>query len=183
MGVVVLRFGFKFGRFSFSLGAWFASDTRTLGVYDWVEGGGHVLFLDYDRMRWGWMIQELKRLQDEHNLSDFYLFESSPNSFHAVCVDVLTANEAQKVIMSSNCDESFKQAMFFDYRSRVLRCFPKGKTKKPNYLGVVKRNSERVKSLGHLLFLEKHYKVKVNYEGVGGSSRVWFVDYPTRKNI
>lgn len=180
-----MKFFLKLLRLRLSMDAHLVSKVRTAGIYDWIEEGKHVLFLDYDIMRYEWMLQELKYLQKKYNLSEFYIFESSKNSYHAICCDELTAIECQEIVLDSNCDESFKNAMFYDYRSRVLRCFPKGETKKPRYLATMKTNRkpERFKSLGHLLYIKKHFGAPINTEYHNNKSRVWFVDYPTKKNI
>lgn len=177
----------KLGRFNLSFACWFASKTRTQGIYDWVEGGHHVLFLDYDRMRKEWVEEELKRLQTEFKLSNIYVLQSSERCFHAICCDVLLPVAAQQIVMQSNCDESFKKAMFYDYCSRVLRTFPKGGTQKPKYLFTLKsEHNQRKKSLAHLKYLQFNYGIPekdMNYENHNDNGIIWHIDYPTKKNI
>jgi len=175
----------KLGRFNLSIAGRVASKVRTTGIYDWVEGGEHVLFMDYDKMQLSWLKQELTRLQREHKLSDIYIIQSSERSFHAICCDVMPAIEAQRIILQTNCDESFKKAMFYDYCSRVLRTFPKGHTAKPKYLTTLRSEyNERKKSLAHLTFLKFHYGIpNMNFENHNDEGKICMIDYPTKKNI
>lgn len=175
----------KLGRFNFSIASWMTSKVRTTGIYDWVEGGKHVLFMDYDKIRYKWLIQELKRLQQENKLSDIYIIQSSEKSYHAICCDEMHAIEAQQIILQTNCDESFKKAMYYDYCSRVLRTFPKGHTSKPKYLLTLKsKHNQRKKSLAHIKFLQLNYDIpNMNFENNNGNEKIWLIDYPTKKNI
>jgi hypothetical protein len=177
----------KLGRFNLSFSCWIASKTRTQGIYDWVEGGHHVLFLDYDNMREEWVEEELTRLQNEFKLSNLYVIQSSERSFHAICCDVMLPVEAQQIVMQSNADESFKKAMFYDYCSRVLRTFGKGHTAKPQYLFTLKsKHKERQKSLAHLKYLQFSYGIPekdMNYDNHNNNGKIWMIDYPTKKNI
>lgn len=186
---------FKWGRFnfSFSLKMWWASKTRTMGIYDWVSGGYKVLFLDYDNIRKEWLMQELKRIQRENKLSTIYIFqtrkknEEGDGSFHAICCDVLSNIEAQRIILTTNCDETFKKAMYYDYCSHVLRTFPKGGVTSPQHLLSLKsEHNQRKKSLAHLRFLQFQYDIpseEMNYENHNNNGKLWLIDYPTRKNI
>ena len=175
----------KLGRFNFSIASWVTSKVRTTGIYDITEGGKHVLFLDYDKTRLEWLKAELKRLQEENNLSDIYVIQSSEKSYHAICCDEMHAIEAQQIILQTNCDESFKKAMYYDYCSRVLRTFPKGHTPKPKYLLTLKsKHNQRKKSLAHIKFLQLNYGIpNMNFENNNGIEKIWLIDYPTKKNV
>lgn len=188
-----MRYSFKWGRFNLIFKMWWASKVRTMGIYDWVEGGQKVLFLDYDNIRKEWLLQELTRIQREYKLSQIYLFqtrkknEEGDGSFHAICADILSNIEAQRIILQTNCDESFKKAMNYDYCSHVLRTFPKGGVASPQYLLSLKsEHTHRKKALGHLRFLEFQYGIpaeEMNYENHNDNGRIWAIDYPTKKNI
>lgn len=175
----------KLGRFNLSIASWFASKTKTTGIYDWIEGGMHVLFMDYDKMREEWLKQELLNIQNENKLSDIIVLQSSERSFHAICCDELTAIEAQRIVLQSNCDESFKKAMYYDYCSRVLRTFAKGHTEKPKYLFTLKsEHNQRKKSLAHLKFLKFNYDIPdMNFTNHNEKGKIWMIEYPTKKNI
>ena len=188
-----MNFFWKIGRFNLRFRCWIASKTRTTGIYDWVEGGQKVLFLDYDNIRKEWLLQELQRIQSEYKLSTIYVFqtrkknEEGDGSFHAVCFDTLSPVEAQRIVMQTNCDESFKKAMYYDYCSRVLRTFPKGVVTIPKYLLSLKsEHNHRKKALGHLTFFEFQYEIpkkEMNYDNHNDNGRIWAINYPTTKNV
>ena len=180
-----MKLFYKLGRANIKIGLWLTSKHKTMGVYDWVKGGYHVLFLDYDNIHLEWLIDELKRIQEQFHLSNFYLFHSSFNSYHAVCFDVLTASDCQKIIMQTNCDETFKKAMFYDHCSRVLRVHPKGHTAKPIYKGIIPSNYRaRQKSTGHMKFFAFNYNMNnIDCSNENNIYDIKLINYPTKKNV
>ena len=161
------------------------SKYRTIGVYDICKNGKHVLFLDYDKFRFEWLVNEIKYLQKKYKLSDFYIFKSSSYSFHAVCFDMLSNYLHTRVLMETNIDDSFLNAMRFDYGSRVLRIFPKGRTDKPQFLKIIKsRFNKHPKSLDHIKLFENNYNIKVeNKRGGISLDEIYLINYPTELNV
>lgn len=54
------------------------------------KDGKYIIFLDYDNVELEWIENELKRLQIDFRLGDFYIFRSSEESYHAVCFDKIS---------------------------------------------------------------------------------------------
>ena len=69
--------------------------------------GKYIVFLDYDRMPLEWVETELQRLQSDFSLGNFYVFESSKDSYHAVCFDKLTLGEYVTVLKNSSVDPKY----------------------------------------------------------------------------
>jgi len=180
-----MKFFTQIGRLNIRFGMWLTSKNKTIGVYDWVKGGYHVLFLDYDNIHLNWLLQELKRIQEQFKLSNLYIFHSSYNSYHVVCFDVLTAMETQQIVMTTNCDESFKKAMYYDHCSRVLRTHAKGKTDKPIFKGVIPSfYRHRKKSSGHIKFFNFNYDLRIiDCSNENNIYEVKLINYPTKKNV
>ena len=86
------------------------------------QDGKYVIFLDYDRIDPEWLVEEIKALQDEFELSDFYVFESSKNSYHAVCIDKMPLNEFVHIARNTSIDRDFIDVpMMYGKRVWTLR--------------------------------------------------------------
>jgi len=170
---------------SFKLFFWITPKNRTLGIYDICKNGKHIVFLDYDKFRLEWLENEIKYLQNKYKLSDFYIFQSSPYSYHAVCFDMLSNFLHNKILMETNIDDSFLNAMRFDYGSRVLRVFPKGQTKKPKLLKIIKSiNNQYQKSIDHIKAFEYNYDISIKNKKNGVNlDEIYLIDYPTEVNV
>jgi len=187
MNIIEVSKKFKVHRinFSFKLFVWTTPKTRTTGVYDICKNGRHILLLDYDKFRLEWLENEIKYLQQKYKLSDFYIFQSSQYSYHAVCFDMLENYLHNQILRQTNIDESFMNATKFDYGSRVLRIFPKGKTPKPKFLKTIKsRFNKYPKSLDHIELFEKNYDIKItNKTKAKKLGEIYLINYPTEVNV
>lgn len=158
---------------------------RTQGLYDICEDGRHVIFLDYDKFRLDWLESEIRYLQKKFKIGDFIILESSENSFHAICFDKLHPKQHQKILDQTNCDEAFKNAPRWDFGSRVLRTFPKGNTGKPKYIKTIhSKYNNKEKSKAHAKFFALNYNIfDLRVGKHDGSTKVFLIDYPTKKGI
>ena len=170
--------------FSFTLKAYWKRGVITIGCYDLCPDSTHVIFLDYDKFRFEWILDELRYLQRKFKLSTFYIFESSRGSFHAVCFDKLRNYELHKLLQCTNIDESFYSASFWDYGSRVLRLFPKGEKPAPSLrLALRSKYHKRLKSLDHIELFEKNYGIKIDKRNAERLGKVWMIKYRTEHGI
>lgn len=180
-----LKKSFRIGRFElgYSIRCTIRKGAYTVGIYDLCKDGKHVIFLDYDTFRWEWLIDELAYLQDKYLLSDFYIFSSSLDSYHAVCFDKLVNCELQDVLRETNIDESFFNSVRFDYGARVLRLFPKGKISAPKFSNVIiSKHNTRQKSLDHIKAFELHYGIKnINKRNAVELGKTYFIQYYTER--
>ena len=161
---------------------------RTSGVSSRLVGTSlHVTLLDYDsaisdsRLR-----EELVWLQMLFKIGNFIVLKSSEFGRHAICLDVLTANEVVKIIKASNCDEAFKMAPLINpFRSWVLRYCKKGNKESPKYLFTVESpyEGEHLQSLGHANFLLENYGVKVELQQPFGTEDVETQTYYTNRKL
>ena len=71
------------------------------------KDGKYCIFLDYDNSELSWIEAELNHLQHAFLLSDFYLFKSSENSYHAVCFDKVTMEDYVKILKNSSVDINY----------------------------------------------------------------------------
>ena len=88
--------------------------------------GKYIVMLDYDNMELDWVINEVKFLQNEFNLSEFYIFRSNTANFHAVCLDKVNFWEYKDILESSSVDPAYKQIPFkYGKKLWTLRVTPK----------------------------------------------------------
>lgn len=111
----------------------------TTGIRNITEDNKRVLFLDYDRQSLDLIVAELVNLQIAYKLGDFYLFESSNNSYHAVCFDELDFLEWLEILKKTSCDSVYRNVPYFaESPSNVLRVVDKGEKGKPRFLSIVR---------------------------------------------
>jgi len=122
-----------------------------------------VTFLDYDnivgtnsedperRLK-----EELRFLQIAREIGNFHVFGTSDSGRHAVCIDCLPFVEVHETVRLSTCDIMFTRGpRISEYRSWVLRTYPKGKRPAPKYLYTVESpyEGDNLQSLPHANYL------------------------------
>ena len=69
--------------------------------------GKYIVCLDYDNAVLNWVEEELLALQNQFKLGDFYIFESSKDSYHAVCFDKVVISELLQIFKNSSVDPNY----------------------------------------------------------------------------
>lgn len=156
-----MRFNLNFLRFtvlaSFSIKRYIEAE----GTYSLCSDGKHIIYLDYDNLDIRAVDLEIKNLQDDFNLGTFYIFQSSENSYHAVCLDKVRSKEYEQIIAATNCDLDFKRYNRFNrMASRVLR-FSKKNGNNIKYLYSQISRGHRKKSEAHRIFLNKMFSLDI----------------------
>jgi hypothetical protein len=180
---------FRIGNFGLSV-SFVAGNMNviTSGVSSRIVGTNlHCVFLDFDKSSSDDILEEeLKWLQQIHTLGNFIVLKTSEVGRHAICLDVLQASEAFKVIMSSTCDEMFKTAPTMNpKRSWVLRCGKKGNRGAPTYAYTIQSRNEgsNLQSRGHANYL-RTFGVNVKLKRPFGPNQVEIQTYyTTKKNV
>jgi len=152
-----------------------------LGYSSRTEQGKYVLFLDYDKLSFVDVKNELRFLQKQFNLSDFFVFElDRENSFHAVCLDTFSLSEAYNILKITSSDLAFIHSIRnLDTKEWVLRIGEKGNRIPPKWIHTIKHNGIRVKSSAHAGLLKK-LKVKVSNKGLWDNcKKIGVVEYNT----
>jgi len=196
-----LNLSFSLWRLKFSFSSYLVPNVRVIGIHNLIrETSYRVLFLDYDFMPLSWVIEEVYFLISKFKLGDFIILKSSENSYHAICIDVLTPRRENEIVNCSSCDDAFKNSSSFDFKAKVLRVSQKGMTNKPEFVDFVrsKFNRNNLKSAGHYQFFKLHYSIDDwNVERplflsrldelLSGDKQILYsvslINYPTRKNV
>jgi hypothetical protein len=145
-----------------------------------------VTFLDYDNIKDKRLIEELRYLQEYHELGDFHVFGTGEFARHAICIDLLRLREELDVMYNSTCDAVFKRGIrLSEQRTWVLRALEKGSKPQPKYLYSVESpyNGERMQSEAHAIFLKLHYGAKIRLVNPDGNKIIKRQRYKTSHGL
>lgn len=98
---------FKIGNYTFLLKAQAIKklDVRTRGFSTRVSGTAlFIIPLDYDNIVDERLIEELRFLQEEFEIGNFYVLETRNEGRHAVCIDALRFKDVLEIVRFSSCD-------------------------------------------------------------------------------
>ncbi|MDT8782292.1 MAG: hypothetical protein IAX22_06560 [Candidatus Bathyarchaeota archaeon] len=143
----------------------------------------HVTFLDYDNIDDQRLKEELRFLQLEFELGNFYVLQTREYGRHAICIDALPFKDIKEIIDFTSCDMMFKRApKINEYRCWVLRYSNKGNREPPKYLYTIESQFEgkNLQSCGHAKFLQK-YGIKIDVKKPYGTEEIELQDYNTGK--
>ena len=164
-------------------------DIRTAGMESRIPNTAlHVIPLDYDNIVGSFsedpeqrLREELQFLQEEFQIGNFYVFGTSDNGRHAVCLDALPFRMVKDVVDFTSCDLKFKSApRINEYRCWVLRFASKGKRGAPRFLYTVESPFEgkNLQSRGHAKYL-LNFGLKVDLKNPYGSEEINVQEYST----
>lgn len=144
-------------------------DTETtIGIRNSTPDGKRVVFLDYDHIMYEeQLLPEISYLIKKYRLGDVFIFKSSQKigAYHVICLDKLNSNLWVKLLNETSVDNNYKSIPIhnMDHKAWVLRCFPKGKSRKPELIKIIHspHNNKRQVSYAHALFLNKMYDVNI----------------------
>jgi len=139
----------------------------------------HVFMTDYDGFGIESVVNQLKQIQKEFNMSDIYIIESE-HGFNAICLDVMNLS----LIYNIGIDVfSFADRDFFRYgfnRGYFTLRFDKDK----KIVRILKNESHKyIKSLAHKLFLEWYFDIFIDSDySFNNYTNIKLVQYPSNKN-
>lgn len=159
-------------------------NVRTSGVSSRIPDTAlHVTFLDYDNIVDERLVEELRDLQAEFEIGNFYVLETRDNGRHCVCVDALRFKDVKEIIDFSSCDLMFNKApRINEYRCWVLRYAKKGNRDAPKYLYTVESQHEgkNLQSRGHAKYL-LNFGVTIGLKKPYGPEEIEIQEYNTGK--
>jgi len=145
----------------------------------------HVLFLDYDNIVDGRLMEELRYLQEEFEIGNFHVFKTRNEGRHAICLDALRFKDVLEIVRFSSCDLMFKKAPTInEYRCWVLRYAKKGNRDAPKYMYTIKSPYEgkNLQSRGHAKYL-LNFGVTIDLKKPYGPEEIETQTYNTGKRI
>ncbi len=125
------------------------------GITSFCKDGKHIVLWDLDgiNLKKDNLIHKMKEIQIKFDLSNIYLFRSSPNHYHAYCLKKFDFHEMFNIIrMTPDTDPNF---LIWTARRNVstLRTVPKPKSQKLEFLTCLKGNGKGDGSSAHRSFL------------------------------
>ncbi|MCS7135438.1 MAG: hypothetical protein NZ893_03305, partial [Candidatus Aenigmarchaeota archaeon] len=81
----------------------------TVGVNNICSDGKFVVFLDYDNIKFEYLLEDLEKLSKDYGLSHFIVIKTRDKSYHAVCLEKFSLPKVQEIIDNSLCDYSYKK--------------------------------------------------------------------------
>jgi hypothetical protein len=159
-------------------------DVRTKGISSRIPTSSlHVIFLDFDNVVDERLQEELRFLQDEFEIGNFYVLETRNEGRHALCLDALRFKDVLEIVRFSSCDLMFKRApRINEYRCWVLRYAKKGNRDEPRYLYTVESpyEGQNLQSRGHAKYLEK-FGLIIDLKNPFGPEEIEVQQYNTGK--
>jgi len=159
-------------------------DVRTGGASSRILNTSlHVTFLDYDNIVDERLIEELRFLQEEFEIGNFYVVQTSKHGRHTICIDALRFKDVLEIVRFSSCDLMFKKApRINEYRCWVLRYAKKGNRDEPKYLYTIESPYEgkNLQSKGHAKYL-LNFGVTIDLKNPYGTEEIETQTYSTGK--
>lgn len=140
--------------------------------------GKYIVFLDYDRIDFDWIKEELKHLQTMFSLGDFYIFQSSEESYHAVCLDKIELNKYVQVLKNSSVDVNYVNVpLYFGRKIWTLRLTDKDKLS-VRFVGKFKSIGKKMQSSAHADVLNKLFNLKIKLNYPDNKKKLVLAQYP-----
>jgi len=140
---------------------------KCLGITNRVQVGSEIMyvpFLDYDNISYNDIVKEISDLVMKWNLGWCYILETNDDKrhYHVFCPTLITPYEYLGILWDSSCDMPYKKS-FFVLKEKTLRITSKEderKQKFPEVVTIIKYDSHKSYSGGHLSWIKKFYKCK-----------------------
>jgi len=132
-----------------------------VGYTNRCDDGKYVLFLDYDNIELSWLLTELNHLIRKYSLGDIYVFESSPRSFHVICLDKFRREEFLRIAKDTSVDERYIYVpLKYGKGVWTLRLTEKD-SKDIKFVKMLKGNGMRQQSYAHAKILNKLFNLEI----------------------
>jgi len=132
---------------------------RTLGINSRVSKDRHVLFIDVDGTSLNSLIKKLKKLQNERDVGDLFIFKTHEDGkhWHVISPSIFTTKEIVEILTEFNLEYV---SYGLQNHGWVLRIIPKDDRPlgTPLYTAFLSiKRTTRARSLAHLDFLRAYY--------------------------
>jgi len=152
-----------------------------------------VIFIDYDEILWRLVESELKYVQEQFNLSPFYVFKTCEyidkngeitGNYLACSLTKKNFREICHILEQTHCDISYKVVpRSYRYKCWVERLSTKGKRPAPEFkccVGNIKKKYNQDVSQAHLETIQGVFKMpKIKYTNLDGNHEIFLTEYKT----
>lgn len=148
------------------------------GYSNATEDNRYIVFLDYDNLPLDRIIREAQRLQTDFNLGTFYIFQSSKDSFHAVCLDKLHYAHLLTVMRNATIDQNYIDVpRRWGQKIWTLRLTPKDKIGVCHVM-TVPGSTIREQSSAHTTILNNLFNLHIKLEQPDQKEKIQLARYP-----
>lgn len=151
---------------------------HAVGVSNKCEDAKYVLFLDYDTTPLETIRTECEGLQNDYQLSSFYIFESSPNNYHAVCFDKFTKQNLITIMKQTSIDTAYIKVSQNRNNGWALRLTPKNKKDIKHHHTIRSPFSKHEESQAHIKTFSKLYKLDIHHYNSDNLNKLIYCKYP-----
>jgi len=137
--------------------------TRMYGYTNRCKDGRYIVMLDHDNIDLHYLEEELKHLQEHFQLSNFYVFQSSTNSYHSVCFDKVTLSQLVTILKNSSVDPNYINVpLHYGRKMWTLRVSEKNSVS-VQYIKTIMSSANRYeKSHAHIALVQQLFKIAIN---------------------
>jgi hypothetical protein len=129
-----------------------------IGVGSKVNNKSFVGFLDLDKTPLDLAEKIIKKLQEKHKLSDFLLFQSSPDNYHAICLECKSLIEWVRIEAPLN---QWHAGLSLFKGEHVLRFSSKFKNRIA-FIKIIPSDNLKSISAPHIDFFSKRFKLDLS---------------------
>jgi hypothetical protein len=152
---------------------------RQYGYTNRCKNGKYIVMIDIDGIPLTWLGDEIIRLQNDFMLSDFYVFESSQDNYHAVCFDKVTLGEYLNILRNSTTDQNYIQVPL-NYGKKIWTLRLSEKDTKIKYIAKIPSiYHHRTKSTAHMNILAKSFDMNITRHNEDCEDRIVLSTYLT----
>jgi hypothetical protein len=156
----------------------------TEGIDSRTEDDKHVLFLDFDYSNISAVEATCRILQNGYGCGSFYIFQTSPGKYHAICPDKFNLKEIVMLQLISGNDRNHT-AKGLEVGGWLLRFGTKGNAPPPEFVKFLYAPSFRQRSFPHLKWISLYYKnssvefLEKHLENIDNKTKLGVVRYGT----
>jgi len=131
------------------------------GITNRCKDGQFVLFLDYDKVPYSWVVDELDHIQKHHKLGDIHIFQTN-NGYHAINTEKRSFQEILKIMNQTSADIHFINVpLKYGKKAWTLRISNK-KGKMIKHISTFPAKNKKVMSAPHNWYLREMYGLVIN---------------------
>lgn len=159
-------------------------DPDVVGLSSKTEDNMHIIMLDYDNISKRKFLLNVYNVQKKFYLPNFYLFKSSKNSYHAICLMKQSSGQIVDICLYAKVDVNYL-AKSIKRGQWTLRISQKHDKSPPEYIGSLKATpvNNRLHSRAHYEFLKKIYNLLEEPEEKLDNSKKVILEKYASKNV
>lgn len=146
-------------RFKIGIALHYEGKKDVFGYTNRCDDGKFIVFLDYDDIPLSWVMKEISSLQNHFKLGDFYIMQSSDNSYHAVCFSKVYLKTLMSILYNSSVDENYHRIPFTIGKRLLTLRLSKKNGKGINFICKLNGFDSKLESREHKIFFNNLFDI------------------------